>query len=79
MSQQFKLDELVQYLYNEVSEQKRLAIEAALEHDFELREKLAVMKTAAKRLSALSFNPRQETIDQIMQYAEKSVSETVTP
>lgn len=65
------LDDLVQYLYNEVSVEKRSAIDIALENNFELREKLQVMATASKRLAALSLSPRQQTLDSIMDYATK--------
>jgi hypothetical protein len=73
--QKFNLDDLVQYLYNEISDEKRAAIDAALEQDFELREKLNVMASASKRLKALTFSPSERTIDSIMQYANKGVEE----
>ncbi|HML57243.1 MAG TPA: hypothetical protein PLE75_07470 [Ferruginibacter sp.] len=71
MMEKINLEDLVQYLYNEVSAEKRSAIDIALESNFELREKLQVMATASKRLAALSFSPRQQTIDSIMDYAAK--------
>lgn len=73
--QKFNLEDLVQYLYNEISEEKRLAMDSALETDFELREKLNVMSQASKRLDALSFAPRKKTIEHIMEYAGKNLEE----
>lgn len=73
--QSFTLEDLVQYMYNEASPEKMVAIKLALETDYNLREKLAVMATASKRLDALSFSPRKETIDKIIQYAKKNIEE----
>ncbi|MEO5966910.1 MAG: hypothetical protein ABIP68_08145 [Ferruginibacter sp.] len=73
--QSFTLEDLVQYLYNEASTEKTAAIKLALETDYNLREKLAVMATASKRLDALSFSPRKETIYKILQYAKKDIEE----
>lgn len=73
--QSFTLEDLVQYLYNEASPEKTAAIKLALETDYNLREKLTVMATASKRLDALSFSPRKETIDKITQYAKKNIEE----
>ncbi len=73
--QSFTLEDLVQYLYNEASTEKTAAIKLALETDYNLREKLAVMATASKRLDALSFSPRKETIDKILEYAKKDIEE----
>lgn len=73
--QNFTLEDLVQYLYNETSPEKTAAIKAALETDFELKEKLSVMATASKRLDALSFSPRKESVDKIMEYGKKNLKE----
>ena len=73
--QSFTLEDLVQYMYNEASPEKTAAIKLALETDYNLREKLAVMATASKRLDALSFSPRKETIDNILQYAKIDIEE----
>lgn len=69
------LDDLLQYLYKETSPEKTAAIAAALEADYSLREKLNVMASASKRLDALRMQPRQQTIDNIMQHAAKGMEE----
>lgn len=69
------LEDLLQYLYKETSPEKTAAIAAAIESDYTLREKLNVMASASKRLDALKFSPRQQTIDNIMQHAGKGVEE----
>ena len=72
----FSPEELIQYLYKETSPNMTAAIEQALQVDWTLREKLAVLKTSMERLSSLTQSPRIETVLAILNYARKS--ETVT-
>ena len=71
----FTPEDLLQYLYNETSPIQTAQIKAALETDWSLREKFEVISSAKQRLEALKIAPRQETIDNILNYAEKAVSE----
>jgi hypothetical protein len=72
----FTLDDLVQYMYNEASTEKKSAIKLALESDWELREKYEVISSAQKRLETLGLSsPRKKAVDKIILYAEKSVKE----
>ena len=74
----FTPEDLLQYLYNETSPAQTAEIKAALETDWSLREKFEVITSAQKRLEALKMSPSQQTIDNILNYAEKAVSE-LTP
>ena len=74
----FTPEDLLQYLYNETSPAKAAEIKAALETDWSLREKFEVITSAQKRLEALKMSPSQQTIDNILLYAEKAVGE-LTP
>jgi len=75
----FTLEDLVQYMYNESSTEKKAAITIALETDWELREKYEVISSAQKRLETLNLSsPRKKAVDTILLYAEKSVKE-LTP
>ena len=69
---------MIQYLYNETSPTKSAEIKAALETDWSLREKFEVLNSAHKRLETLKMSPGQQTIDNILNYAEKAVEE-LTP
>ena len=69
-------EELIQYLYKETSPTTTAAIEQALQHDWTLREKLAVLKTSMDRLNSITESPRTETVLAILKYA--SSSETVS-
>ena len=70
----FTPEDLLQYLYNETSPIQTAQIKAALETDWSLREKFEVISSAKQRLEALKMAPRQETIDNILNYAERSVT-----
>ena len=74
----FTPEDLLQYLYNETSPEQTAQIKAALETDWSLREKFEVLNSAQKRLEALKMSPSQQTIDNILTYAEKAVAE-LTP
>ncbi len=74
----FTPEDLLLYLYNETSTEQTAQIKAALESDWSLREKFEVITSAQKRLEALKMSPSKQTIDNILDYAEKAVAE-LTP
>jgi len=74
----FTPEDLVQYLYQETSPSKTAAIKAALETDWSLREKLEVLKSAQSKLEPVSVSPREQTIANIMEHAEKSLEVIAT-
>jgi hypothetical protein len=75
----FTPEDLVQYTYNESSIEKAAAIKAALQTDWELREKYEVIISAQKRLETLNLSsPRKKAIDRILIYAEKMAKELTT-
>ena len=71
----FTPEDLLQYLYNETSPAQTAEIKAALETDWSLREKFEVITSAQKRLEALKMSPSQQTVENILMYAEKAVAE----
>jgi len=71
----FTTEDMIQYLYNETSPELTLAIKAALDSDWTLREKFEVIQATSKELNPVLMSPRQQTIDFILNYAEKSVEE----
>ncbi|MEO6548710.1 MAG: hypothetical protein ABIN94_11945 [Ferruginibacter sp.] len=74
----FTQEDLIQYLYNETSQEKSILMKAALDTDWILREKYEVISAAIAGLEKLTFSPRKVAIDYILNYAEKSVSELST-
>jgi len=73
----FTPEELLLYLYNETSEQQTVAIRKALEQDWTLREKLAVLKDSMKRLDVLIESPRENVVSDILNYAREQSAEQV--
>jgi hypothetical protein len=69
-------EDLIQFLYKETSSEMTTAIEEAVQKDWTLREKLAVLKASHERLNTLSETPRTEVVLNILRYA--SQTETVT-
>lgn len=65
----FTPEDLLSYLYKEASPQQTAALEEALQTDWTLREKLAVMKTAMERLNNLTVSPRTEVVLNVLKHA----------
>ena len=72
----FTPEDLLRYLYKETSPAMNRAIEAALDEDWTLREKLEVLKASAHNLDKIIESPRTEVIMNILQYARESVTAT---
>jgi len=75
----FTPEDLLLYSYNETSPAQTAAIKAALENDWSLREKFEMITSAKGNLETLKLSPSQQTIDNILNYAEKAVSEFSAP
>lgn len=73
----FTQEELVQYLYGETSTEKSAAIEAALQNDWTLREKLDILQHSAQMLDRKLESPRTQTVMNILNYARETMGETV--
>jgi hypothetical protein len=70
-------EDLLLYLYNEASEEQTVAIKNALESDWTLREKLAVLKDSMKRLDTVMESPRSNVVLNILNYAREQSAEQV--
>jgi len=68
----FSPEDLLCYLYKETTPEMTAAIEAALQQDWTLREKLAVLKAAHDRLQTLVEAPRTEAVLNILRYAAQT-------
>jgi hypothetical protein len=67
-----KEEDLILYLYKECTPKMKAAIEAALEEDIELQDKLRVLKRTLKQLEKLKIkSPSRKSIKNILQHAEK--------
>lgn len=77
MTKNFTPEDLLLYLYKETSLKKTAAIEAALEMDWTLREKLSVLKASMQRLDKLTEPPRTEVVLNVLNYAKEHLTEEV--
>jgi hypothetical protein len=77
MTSYFTPEELVQYLYNEATPEKRAQIDAALQRDWSLREKLEVLKSSSNALNRELVSPRAESVLKVLNYARETMPETV--
>lgn len=73
----FTPEELIQYLYQETSPEKTAAIEASLQEDWTLREKLEVLKASVKSLDRIVESPRPQVLLNVLNYARESAIESV--
>ena len=73
----FTPEDLLLYLYKETSTTQTAAIEAALEKDWTLREKLNVLKASMQRLDKLTVVPRTEVVLNVLNHAREHSSEEV--
>lgn len=73
----FTPEDLLLYLYKECSPQQALAIEQALQKDWTLREKLAVLKTSMERLDKIQETPRTEVVLNVINYAREQLTHEV--
>lgn len=71
----FTQEDLVQYLYKETSTEKSAVLKAALESDWNLREKFEFISSAMASLENLDLSPRKLVIDNILKYAKRAVKE----
>lgn len=67
--QKFTPEDLLLFMYGELPAESEKKVRQAMENDWTLREKYAVLEGAGKRLDKLVTSPRPQTIDRILQYA----------
>jgi anti-sigma factor RsiW len=69
----FTPEELVQYLYGELSQEQIIQIEKSLQNDWSLQQKIAVLKESQQQLNAIKLQqPRKQAISAILDYARQS-------
>ena len=73
----FTPEDLLLYLYKETSAEQTSAIEAALEKDWTLREKMGVLKASMQRLDKITESPRFEVVLNVLNHAREQAAEKV--
>ncbi len=65
------LEDLVLYMYKELTAAKKAEVECELEQNWALREKYNVLLESFNRISNMRLqSPRKQTVNAIMQYAK---------
>ncbi len=67
------IEKLLQFYYGELATEDALIVENAIETDWTLREKFAVIKMSAKRLNQFKQSVPNRAIDNILAYAKNTV------
>ncbi len=70
----FTQEDLLLYLYSETSSSKSAEIKAALDLDWNLREEFELLQSAHNQLKTIKMAPSSNTINNILNYAEKSAT-----
>ena len=73
----FTPEDLLLYLYNETSAEQTSAINAALQKDWTLREKLNVLNISMERLDKIIVSPRTEVVLTVLNHARQQTAEEV--
>lgn len=73
----FSPEDLLRYLYKEMTTDEAAAVDQALQSNWALREKLAVLKTAQERLNTIVESPRTEVVLNILRYAAATTHQAV--
>jgi beta-galactosidase GanA len=73
----FTPEDILLYLYNETSDEQNRAIEAALEKEWTLREKMNVLKASMNRLDKLTESPRTEVVLNVLHHARENTVEVL--
>jgi hypothetical protein len=69
----FTPEQLVQYLYGEASLEVFHDIEVALQHDWTLQQKIAVLKESQQLLDTVQLQqPRKQSVKAILDYARQA-------
>jgi hypothetical protein len=69
MTKIYTEDDLLLYLYKELSTKEVIEIENALQQQPYLREKLSEMSAAVALIAAIETEPSQTSIDMVLEYA----------
>jgi hypothetical protein len=69
MTKIYTEDDLLLYLYKELSNKEVIEIENALQQQPYLREKLSEMSAAVAMIAAIETEPSQTSVDMVLEYA----------
>jgi hypothetical protein len=74
----FTQEDLILFMYGETSQEKKAAIKAALDNDWDFKEQYELLVSAQQNLKSINLSPRKNAVDFIMNYAAKSAKKQTT-
>jgi hypothetical protein len=77
MAKNYTENDLLRYLYQEVSEQEKLEMDAQLLVDSKLNKAFVQLQSGKSSLELLAQEPSQTSIDIILEYARESSSKNL--
>ncbi len=72
MKNTFTQDQIIKYIYKEVSTSEKLRLEEAIDLNFEVRELYEATLKAITALPKVEFNPKTEAINKILGYSQST-------
>ena len=72
MTQKFTQNDLIRFIYKETSVRENLAIQEALNNDFDLFVEYQELYQAYLQLPKVTFDPSKAAIQNILQYSQRS-------
>jgi hypothetical protein len=67
----FTPEDLLEFHYGELDAENASLLEQALNEDWTLREKMAVIREASSRLDKSIYTPREAVVNRILSYASE--------
>ena len=68
---EFSPEDLLEFHYNEMTPEQRFELQQELKSNWSLKQKMEVVREAAKRLNKSIESPRPQVLDSILKYAGK--------
>jgi uncharacterized protein YfbU (UPF0304 family) len=75
MDQKFTKNHLIRFIYKETTVAETMAIDEALNEDFELLEKYHELLQGYHQLPQVKFNPAESSIQQILRHSKQTTVE----
>jgi DUF438 domain-containing protein len=66
----FTPEEMIRFLYNEMTAEEAKSLLQEMENDWTVKEKIEVLREAMSNLDTLHYSPRPQAIHSILQYAD---------
>ena len=76
MKQKFTQQHLLKYIYKETSATETLAIQDAINKDWDLNEQHDELKAAYQQLPKVQFSPSKRSLQNILRYSKENSVET---